>query len=86
MTNIVDKIKKLKKEKSVYTVKNGDNLSTIAKRFNVSVKAIMIWNGISKAKNVSVGDQLFIFSDTTFKPLNNIDENETVEDPALPLP
>lgn len=74
------------KEKSVYTVKNGDNLSTIAKRFNVSVKAIMIWNGISKAKNVSVGDQLFIFSNTTFKPVNNIDENETVEDPVLQLP
>jgi hypothetical protein len=74
------------KEKSVYTVKSGDNLPTIAKRFNVSVKAIMIWNGISKAKNVSVGDQLFIFSDTTFKPVNNIDENETLEDPVSPLP
>ena len=74
------------KEKSVYTVKNGDNLSTIAKRFNVSVKAIMIWNGISNAKNVSVGDQLFIFSNTTFKPVNNIDENETVDDPVLQLP
>ena len=37
----------------------------------------MIWNGISKAKNVSVGDQLFIFSNTTFKPVNNIDKNET---------
>jgi hypothetical protein len=74
------------KEKSVYTVKNGDNLSTIAKRFNVSVKAIMIWNGISKAKNVSVGDQLFIFSDTTFKPGNNIDDNETIEDTVSPIP
>ena len=59
------------KVKAVYTVKKGDNLSTIAKHFNVSVKAIMIWNGISKAKNVSVGDQLFIFSNTTFKPVNN---------------
>ena len=74
------------KEKSVYTVKNGDNLSTIAKRFNVSVKAIMIWNGISKAKNVSVGDQLFIFSNTTFKPVNNIDDNETQDDLVSPLP
>lgn len=74
------------KEKSVYTVKNGDNLSTIAKRFNVSVRAIMIWNGISKAKNVSVGDQLFIFSNTIFKPANKIDENETIEDAVSPLP
>ena len=74
------------KEKSVYTVKNGDNLSTIAKRFNVSVKAIMIWNGISNARNVSSGDKLLIFSNTTSKPVNNIEENETVEDPVLPLP
>ena len=74
------------KEKSVYTVKTGDNLSTIAKRFNVTVKAIMIWNGISTAKDVSVGEQLFIFSNTTFKPENNADKNETAEDPSLPLP
>ena len=72
------------KVKSVYTVKKGDNLSTIAKHFNVSVKAIMIWNGISNAKDVSSGDQLFIFSNTTFKPENNTDENETVEDPVSP--
>jgi LysM repeat protein len=74
------------KIKSVYTVKKGDNLSTIAKRFNVSVKAIMIWNGISNAKDVSSGNQLFIFSNTTFKPENNADENKTVEDPVLQLP
>jgi hypothetical protein len=74
------------KVKAVYTVKKGDNLSTIAKRFNVSVQAIMIWNGISNAKDVSSGDKLFIFSNTTFKPVNNTDENETVEDPVLQHP
>ena len=74
------------KEKAVYTVKKGDNLPTIAKRFNVSVKAIMIWNGISNAKDVSSGDKLFIFSNTKFKPENNTDENKTVEDLVLPLP
>jgi hypothetical protein len=35
---------------------------------------------------VSVGEQLFIFSNTTFKQVNNTDENETVEDPVSPLP
>ena len=74
------------KVKAVYMVKKGDNLSTIAKHFNVSVKAIMIWNGISNAKDVSSGDKLFIFSNTTFKPVNNTDEHETVEDPVSPLP
>jgi hypothetical protein len=74
------------KLKSVYTVKKGDNLSAIAKRFNVSVKAIMIWNGISSAKEVSSGDKLFIFSNTIFKPENNASKNETVENPDLQLP
>ena len=74
------------KEKSVYTVKKGDNLSTIAKRFNVSVKAIMIWNGISNANDVASGDKLFIFPNKTFKPENNAGKNETAEDPVSPLP
>jgi LysM repeat protein len=74
------------KAKSVYTVKKGENLSSIAKRFNVSVRAIMIWNGISSAKNVSSGDKLFIFSNTTVKPENNTGKNETSENPDLQLP
>jgi LysM repeat protein len=74
------------KVKAVYTVKKGDNLSAIAKHFNVSVKAIMIWNGISNTKDVISGDQLFIFSNTTFKPENNAVKNETVENPDLQLP
>ena len=49
------------KEKSVYTVKNGDSLYVIAKRFNVSIKAIMLWNGISNSKDISPGDKLLIF-------------------------
>jgi len=74
------------KEKAVYTVKKGDTLSSIAKRFNVSVKAILIWNGISNTKDVSSGDQLYIFSNTTFKPKNNAGKNETVEDTVPQLP
>ena len=53
------------KTNSVYIVKSGDNLSSIAKRFNVTFKAIMIWNGISNSKFVSPGDRLFIFSPST---------------------
>jgi len=52
------------KEKSIYTIEQGDNLSIIAKRFNVSIKAIMIWNDLSNAKDVSPGDKLIIFTDT----------------------
>lgn len=52
------------KNKSIYTVVKGDNLSTIAKRFNVSIKAIMNWNDISDVRTVSPGDKLIIFNDT----------------------
>ncbi|MCX5850385.1 MAG: transglycosylase SLT domain-containing protein [Deltaproteobacteria bacterium] len=76
------------KEKSVYTVKKGENLSTIANRFNVSIKAIMIWNGIANAKNVSPGDKLFIFpSPNTFKSTkNNSSKNEAGENSVSNLP
>ncbi len=47
---------------SVYTVKKGENLSSIAKHFNVSVKAIMIWNDIANGKTVLPGKKLYIFS------------------------
>lgn len=51
------------KGKSVYTVAKGDNISVIAKRFNVSVKAIMLWNGISSSKQLSPGDKIIIYTD-----------------------
>jgi hypothetical protein len=50
------------KKERIYVVKQGDNLSNIAVRFDVPVKAIMIWNGINNGKKVSPGDKLIIFS------------------------
>ena len=50
------------KKESIYTIKKGDNLSNIAARFNVPVKAIMIWNGITNSKKLAPGDKLIIFS------------------------
>jgi membrane-bound lytic murein transglycosylase D len=74
------------KEKSVYTVEKGDSLSSIASRFNVSIKAIMKWNGISNTRNVSPGDKLFIFSNAnTFIPKKN-DIKTTPADSAINLP
>ncbi|PKN53476.1 MAG: lytic transglycosylase [Deltaproteobacteria bacterium HGW-Deltaproteobacteria-13] len=73
------------KGKSIYTVEKGDNLSAIASRFHVSMKAIMKWNGITNAKNISPGDKLFIFSDTnTFKPKKN--ETKTIPDDSVMPP
>jgi spore germination protein YaaH len=59
--NIISQWLAEKKER-VYIVKKGDNLSTVAARFNVSVKAIMIWNGMTNGKKIAPGDKLFIFS------------------------
>jgi hypothetical protein len=68
----------------VYIVQKGDNLSTIAERFNVPVKAIMIWNDITNGKKVLPGNKLFIFSDKLKKETNaNKIENAPTEDPAI---
>jgi hypothetical protein len=69
--NIISQWLAEKKER-VYIVKKGDNLSTVAARFNVSVKAIMIWNGITNGKKIAPGDKLFIFS-SKFQQANTDD-------------
>ena len=66
------------KKERIYIVKKGDNLSTVAARFNVPVKAIMIWNGITNGKKIAPGDKLFIFS-SNFQQANTdvIGETQT---------
>ena len=51
------------KQERVYVVKEGDNLSTIAERFNVPLPALIIWNRLEKRKNIYPGDRLVIYSD-----------------------
>jgi hypothetical protein len=48
----------------VYVVKAGDNLSTIAERFNVPLPALIIWNRLATNKPIHPGDRLVIYSDT----------------------
>jgi spore germination protein YaaH len=73
------------RKESVYTIKKGDNLSNIAARFNVPVKAIMIWNGITNGKKVTPGDKLIIFSKNQ-KTENNNGHNTIVENPRTVFP
>ena len=42
-----------------YTIKNGDNLSAIAKKFHCSVKQLKQWNGL-KSDNIRAGKKLKI--------------------------
>lgn len=51
------------KQERVYVVKEGDNLSTIAERFNVPLPALIIWNRLGKKKHIYPGDRLVIHSD-----------------------
>jgi hypothetical protein len=69
----------LEKNEQIYIVKSGDSLSSIAEFFNVPVKAIMIWNGITNGKKISPGDKLFIFSDKLKKETSNPANNGNKE-------
>jgi hypothetical protein len=62
--NILSKWLK-EKDNQIYTIQSGDNLSSIADRLNVSVKALMIWNGLTSASKLTVGQKIFVF------PVNN---------------
>ena len=45
----------------VYVVKEGDNLSTIAERFNVPLPALVIWNRLENKKHIYPGQRLMIY-------------------------
>ncbi len=51
------------KGEHVYTVKKGDSLAGVSARFNVPLRALMIWNKISNGKKILPGDKLYILTD-----------------------
>ena len=52
-----EKPQKPKKEK-YYTVKKGDNLTKIAKKYKVTVSQLVAWNGIKNPDIIYVGQRL----------------------------
>ncbi|HEY9173738.1 MAG TPA: LysM peptidoglycan-binding domain-containing protein, partial [Verrucomicrobiae bacterium] len=64
-----------------YTVKSGDNLTTIAKKFGTTPKALRAANGL-KTDRIKVGDKLKIPAKATPPPA----EPPPVTTPASPLP
>ena len=48
-------------QQRVYVVQQGDNLTTIAERFNVPLPALMIWNRLDGKKPIHPGDRLVIY-------------------------
>ena len=57
-------------KKLTYTVKNGDSLSRIASKFNLSVSDITKWNNLNKRKYLQPGQKLSLYVDVT--RLNNV--------------
>lgn len=49
------------KKKIIYVVKRGDNLTTIADRFNVPLTALLIWNRLNPRHPIHPGDRLVIY-------------------------
>lgn len=50
------------REEQIYVVKEGDNLSAIAERFNVPLPAILIWNRRDPERPIHPGERLIIRS------------------------
>lgn len=73
------------KKECIYTVKKGDNLSNVSERFNVPVKAIIIWNGINNGKKLTPGDKLVIFY-RNINPKKSNNKNGAAGDHAFKLP
>jgi len=71
------------KKERIYTVKKGENLSVIAARCNVPVKALMIWNGINNGRKIAPGDKLFIFAPDC-KPADSVSVKEEKNNAAIP--
>lgn len=49
------------RNEQVYIVKEGDNLSTIADRFNVPLPALLIWNNLNPKRPIYPGDRLVVY-------------------------
>ena len=64
------------KEERVYIVREGDNLTSIADRFNIPLPALIIWNRLEGKKHIHPGDRLIIYSPVTETGTEEVDEGE----------
>jgi hypothetical protein len=51
------------RDKSIYIVRSGDSLSSIAARFNVPLPALLIWNRMGKVRKLSTGERLYVYTE-----------------------
>jgi len=50
------------RKERIYVVQEGDNLTTIAERFNVPLPVLVIWNRLGRKKYIHPGDRLVIYA------------------------
>jgi hypothetical protein len=62
-------------QERVYVVKDGDNLTIIAERFNVPLPALLIWNRLDGKKPIHPGDRIVIYPNQTASDINPSQEN-----------
>ncbi|MGB8426743.1 MAG: transglycosylase SLT domain-containing protein, partial [Desulfobacterales bacterium] len=60
-------------DKHIYTVKAGDNLSSIAERFQVPLRALNVWNDLKNSGRIHPGDRLVIYKVVEAPPETNLD-------------
>ena len=51
--------------KTTYKVRNGDTLSEIAERFNVTVRQLMTWNRLRTSSSLRAGQRLVVYPDAS---------------------
>ena len=63
--NLQIRLKRLAKEKifHLYTVKEGDSLMSISRRFNVGVDSLEMWNGLEKKNFIYPGQKIKIYTE-----------------------
>jgi len=57
-------------QERVYVVKEGDNLTLIAERFNVPLPALLIWNRLDGKKAIHPGDRIVIYPNPVGNDVN----------------
>lgn len=60
----------------IYIVKEGDNLSSIAERFDVPLAALLIWNKLDLKAPIYPGDQLVIYGEEPRHPEDHKEPGE----------
>jgi peptidoglycan lytic transglycosylase D len=71
----VKKFQAAQKER-VYVIREGDNLSAIADRFNIPLQALLIWNRLDLKRSIHPGDRLIIYSKDLGAPEKGADKEK----------